>query len=57
MTKSKYVTKIFNVTLDNGMHVQFLANVKTGLIVVDIVDEDESGGVEVLRIYAGEHAE
>jgi hypothetical protein len=37
------------VTLDDGRRVQFFLNRKTRLIVVDIIDADENGGVEILR--------
>ena len=35
--------------LDDGRRVQFFLNRETGLIVVDVIDADGSGGVEVLR--------
>lgn len=43
---------IFHVTLKDGRTVQFFANVDTNLLVIDVVDADERGGVEILRRMA-----
>jgi hypothetical protein len=37
-------------TLKDGRQVQFFLNRETGLIVVDLIDKDESGGRELLRV-------
>jgi len=37
-------------TLDDGRRVQFCLHRGTGLIVVDVIDADDSDGVEVLRL-------
>lgn len=36
-------------TLDDGRRVQFVLNRETNLIVVDVIDANGSGGVEILR--------
>ena len=41
--------RIFHVTLNDGRHIQFFANVETNLVCVDVVDADEQGGCEVYR--------
>lgn len=38
--------------LPDGRHVQFFLNRETGLIVVDIIDRDDKGGRELLRVNA-----
>lgn len=35
--------------LDDGRRVQFFLNRETGLVVVDVIDAEGSGGVEILR--------
>ncbi len=42
-------TRYFYATLADGRHVQCFVNVETGLVVVDVVDADERGGVEIFR--------
>ena len=37
------------ILLADGRHVQCFVNVETGLVVVDVVDADERGGVEIFR--------
>lgn len=37
------------VELPDGRTVSFFVNVNTALVVVDIVDADEKGGIEILR--------
>lgn len=40
-------------TLPNGQRVQFFLNRETGLVVVDVIDKDGKGGVEILRRVVG----
>lgn len=47
-------TKHFHVTLKSGRHVQFFANLDTGLLVVDVVNADETGGNECVRLNANQ---
>lgn len=49
MAKQVGPTRYFHATLDDGRHIQFFVNVETGLLVVDVVDADEQGGVEIMR--------
>jgi hypothetical protein len=42
----------FYADLSDGREVCFFVNKKTGLLVVDIVDADEKGGIEMLRAIA-----
>lgn len=37
------------VTLPDGREVSLFVNKATGLVVVDVVDADEDGGLEILR--------
>jgi len=41
--------KLFNVALNSGRHVQIMVNKKTGLMVVDVVNAEETGGNEIVR--------
>ena len=41
--------KTFHAKLSDGRTVQFFVNSDTRLIVVDVIDKDEHGGVEILR--------
>jgi hypothetical protein len=45
----EYPVYIASVTLDDGRHIQFFANQETSLIVIDVIDANEKGGVEILR--------
>jgi hypothetical protein len=36
-------------TLQDGRRVQFFLNRETGLVVVDVIDKNDKGGVEILR--------
>lgn len=38
-----------NAKLKDGRRVTFFLNRETNLIVVDVLDKDETGGVEILR--------
>jgi len=40
------------VKLDSGRFIQFFANKETGLVCVDVVAPNESGGCEVARLDA-----
>lgn len=35
--------------LPDGRTVQFFVNVETNLVVVDVIDADAKGGIEILR--------
>ena len=39
------------LTLKDGRAVQFFLNRETGLVVVDVIDADEKGGCEILRVH------
>jgi len=36
--------------LNNGKRVQFFLNRETNLIVVDVIDKNDKGGVELMRV-------
>lgn len=40
----------FATTLPDGRRVIFFVNKATGLVVVDVADADDKGGVELLRV-------
>ena len=40
------------VRLPDRRIVELIVNPDTGLIVVDIIDADDKGGIEILRAYA-----
>jgi hypothetical protein len=54
MRTEEYIERIVyhNVPLDDGRVVVLFVNRESGLIVLDIVDKDEQGGVEVYRAHA-----
>ena len=40
--------------LKDGRRVQFFLNRETGLVVVDVIDKNGKGGVEILRTSLGD---
>jgi hypothetical protein len=54
MKTEEYIERIVhhNVPLDDGRVVALFVNRDSGLVVLDIVDADDKGGVEVYRAHA-----
>jgi uncharacterized FlaG/YvyC family protein len=44
----------FNVELKSGNHLNFFVNRETNLLVVDLVDKEEKGGNEIVRMTLNE---
>lgn len=44
-----------SLELPHGKSVSFFVNRETGLVVVDVIDADEKGGVEILRHQVQPH--